>query len=43
VFVNLAKTGAFHALRTLAICSAGRLNFDNLFVAARKGTITAPS
>jgi hypothetical protein len=23
-------------LRTLAICSAGRLNFDNLFVMARK-------
>ena len=41
-FVNLAKTASFQALRALAICSADRLNFDNLFVVARKG-VTASS
>ena len=35
--VNLAKVALFQALRALAAVSAGRLNFDNLFVVARKG------
>jgi SAM-dependent methyltransferase len=36
-FVNVAKNVSFQALRALAICSGGHLNFDNLFVVARKG------
>jgi SAM-dependent methyltransferase len=28
----------FHAVRALAVCSGGRLNFDNLFIVARKGS-----
>jgi hypothetical protein len=35
---------SFHALRALAVCSAGYLNLDNLFVVARKGVVvTSPS
>jgi 2-polyprenyl-3-methyl-5-hydroxy-6-metoxy-1,4-benzoquinol methylase len=36
ILINLAKTTSFQILRALAVCSAGRLNFDNLFVVARK-------
>jgi hypothetical protein len=36
------KNTGFHILRALAVCSGGRLNFDNLFVVARKGA-AAPS
>ncbi len=42
-FVNLAKAASFRVLRALAVCSAGRLNFDNLFVVARKGAVASPS
>jgi 2-polyprenyl-3-methyl-5-hydroxy-6-metoxy-1,4-benzoquinol methylase len=41
-FVNLGKNATFQLLRALAVCSGGRLNFDNLFVVARKGA-AAPS
>jgi SAM-dependent methyltransferase len=34
--VNFAKNASFQVLRTVAVCSGGRLNFDNLFVVARK-------
>jgi SAM-dependent methyltransferase len=40
-FVNLAKKASFQVLRALAVCSADRLNFDNLFVVARKGAATS--
>jgi 2-polyprenyl-3-methyl-5-hydroxy-6-metoxy-1,4-benzoquinol methylase len=36
-FVNPAKNTCFHVVRALALGSAGALNLDNLFVAARKG------
>jgi hypothetical protein len=36
-FVNPAKNACFHVVRALALGSAGALNLDNLFVAARKG------
>lgn len=36
------KNTGFQILRALAVCSGGHLNFDNLFVVARKGA-TAPS
>lgn len=39
--INGAKNMSFHALRALAVCSGGRLNFDNLFVVARKGAAAA--
>jgi 2-polyprenyl-3-methyl-5-hydroxy-6-metoxy-1,4-benzoquinol methylase len=39
-FINLGKNMSFQALRALAVCSGHRLNFDNLFVVARKGTPT---
>ena len=39
--VNGAKNLSFQALKVLAVCSGGRLNFDNLFVLARKTTVTA--
>jgi hypothetical protein len=29
---------SYQVLRALAVCSGGQLNFDNLFVVARKGT-----
>lgn len=41
-FVNPAKNMCFYILRALAMCSGGALNFDNLFVVARKGA-AAPS
>jgi 2-polyprenyl-3-methyl-5-hydroxy-6-metoxy-1,4-benzoquinol methylase len=37
-FVNLAKNMSFQGVRTLAALSGGRLNLDNLFVVARKGS-----
>ena len=36
------KNTSFQILRALAVCSGGHLNFDNLFVVARKGA-AAPS
>ncbi len=39
--VNGAKNLSFQALRALAVCSGGRLNFDNLFVVVRKATAAA--
>jgi hypothetical protein len=36
VFVNLVKNISFQILRALAVCSRGRVNFDNLFVVAWK-------
>lgn len=42
-FVNIAKSLCFQILRGLAVGSGGRLNFDNLFVVARKGGAAAPS
>ncbi len=39
--VNGAKHMSFRILRALALCSGGRLNFDNLFVVARKGAAAA--
>lgn len=35
--VDPLKNASFHAIRTLAVCSGGQLNFDNLFVVAQKG------
>jgi SAM-dependent methyltransferase len=35
-FVNAGKHASYQALRALAVCSGGFLNFDNLFVVARK-------
>jgi hypothetical protein len=40
--VSPIKNMCFQALRALAVCSGGSLNFDNLFVVARKGA-AAPS
>jgi 2-polyprenyl-3-methyl-5-hydroxy-6-metoxy-1,4-benzoquinol methylase len=37
------KTMSFHGLRALSVCSGGHLNFDNLFVVARKGAAATPS
>jgi 2-polyprenyl-3-methyl-5-hydroxy-6-metoxy-1,4-benzoquinol methylase len=37
-FVDPIKNACFQGLRALDQCSGGRLNFDNLFVVARKGT-----
>lgn len=42
VLVNFAKKASFQIVRGLALCSRGKLNFDNLFVVARKGA-AAPS
>jgi 2-polyprenyl-3-methyl-5-hydroxy-6-metoxy-1,4-benzoquinol methylase len=41
LLVNGAKNLSFQVLRAFAVCSGGRLNFDNLFVVARKGTAAA--
>ena len=41
-FVDPIKNMCFQALRALAVCSGGYLNFDNLFVVARKG-VAPPS
>ena len=41
-FVSPIKNMSFQILRALAVCSGGYLNFDNLFVVARKGA-AAPS
>lgn len=38
-FLNLTKNACFQILRTLAVCSGGHLNYDNLFVVARKGAV----
>jgi len=35
--VSPIKNMGFQILRALAVCSGGYLNFDNLFVVARKG------
>jgi SAM-dependent methyltransferase len=40
--VNAGKHVGYQVLRTLAVCSGGFLNFDNLFVVARKRS-AAPS
>jgi hypothetical protein len=37
---NSFKNTCFQVLRTLSACTGGRLNFDNLFVVARKGAAT---
>jgi SAM-dependent methyltransferase len=42
VFVNLAKSISFQILRAIAVCSGGRLNYDNLFVVAWKGGAVQP-
>jgi|GEM_PF-690164 len=42
LLVAALKTTGYHLLRALAACSGGRLNFDNLFVVARKRA-AAPS
>jgi 2-polyprenyl-3-methyl-5-hydroxy-6-metoxy-1,4-benzoquinol methylase len=41
--VNVAKRASFQFLRAIADCSSGSLNFDNLFVAARKGAAASSS
>jgi SAM-dependent methyltransferase len=38
VVVGPLKGMSYQVLRALAVCSGGHLNFDNLFVIARKGT-----
>jgi 2-polyprenyl-3-methyl-5-hydroxy-6-metoxy-1,4-benzoquinol methylase len=41
-FVGPVKNMSYQVVRALAACSGGYLNFDNLFVVARKGTAAAP-
>lgn len=41
--VNAAKYASFQLLRALAACSGGSLNFDNLFVTARKSAAASSS
>jgi 2-polyprenyl-3-methyl-5-hydroxy-6-metoxy-1,4-benzoquinol methylase len=41
VVVGPLKSMSYQVLRALAVCSGGRLNFDNLFVIARKGTASS--
>lgn len=35
--INPAKAAWFHAVRALAVATRGQVNFDNLFIVARKG------
>jgi 2-polyprenyl-3-methyl-5-hydroxy-6-metoxy-1,4-benzoquinol methylase len=40
--VGPVKNMSYQAIRALAVCSGGYLNFDNLFVIARQGAAAAP-
>jgi 2-polyprenyl-3-methyl-5-hydroxy-6-metoxy-1,4-benzoquinol methylase len=42
MLVGPLKTMSYQGLRALAVCTGGRLNFDNLFVVGRKG-VSPPS